>query len=379
MAFSEIPSLPAFLNNCNLSQYLQSFNEAGANDDSMQLIIDFDDDELKSIMDHIPMKPFHAVAFRKGIRDLRERSRQETRELITRQALIYGKHSSRSLTKYEEAINRAAQSLALEDPSLLTNKGLLWNKAKAKLLHEDYDYKRGKSRSKLPEAAQKKDQKASKERLIQKREANASNAATIRLRRIASLGEQLHRKTAEREVLLAQLLQLELPEYKRSNPLTFEAQAKEARDNLARIENDRQSISKELVSLKNKERKHQWYEKRKKHRNDNGELLGPDDKANAGTDAEADEEAETDTTVDPDGDVSQKSSSSKANVPISVAATAQSNHVPKTESSAAQKPLTFKPHKATPPSATPTAPPSRSSKKTRDVFRLSGYSPVVKG
>jgi hypothetical protein len=309
---------------------------------------------------------------------------QETRELITRQALIYGKHSSRSLTKYEEAINRAAQSLALEDPSLLTNKGLLWNKAKAKLLHEDYDYKRGKSRSKLPEAAQKKDQKASKERLIQKREANASNAATIRLRRIASLGEQLHRKTAEREVLLAQLLQLELPEYKRSNPLTFEAQAKEARDNLARIENDRQSISKELVSLKNKERKHQWYEKRKKHRNDNGEPLGPDDKTNAGTDEEADEEAETDTTVDPDGEVSQKSSSSKANVPISVAATAQSNYVPKSESSAAQKPLTFKPHKPTPPSVTLTAdtaraPPSRSSKKTRDVFRLSGYSPVVKG
>lgn len=309
---------------------------------------------------------------------------QETRELITRQALIYGKHSSRSLTKYEEAINRAAQSLALEDPGLLTNKGLLWNKAKAKLLHEDYDYKRGKSRSKLPEAAQKKDQKASKERLIQKREANASNAANIRLRRIASLGEQLHRKTAEREVLLAQLLQLELPEYKRSNPLTFEAQAKEARDNLARIENDRQSISKELVSLKNKERKHQWYEKRKKHRNDNGEPLGPDDKTgDAGTDAEADEEAETDTTVDPDGDASQKSSSTKTRAPIAVVAVvAQSNHVvPKTESSAAQKPLTFKPHHPMPPSATPTADTTRApasrSKKRRDVFRPSEYS--VKG
>ncbi|KAG0009616.1 hypothetical protein BGZ80_002224, partial [Entomortierella chlamydospora] len=75
MAFNEIPSLPTFLNNCNLSQYLQSFNDAGATDDSMPLIIEFDDDELKSIMDAIPMKPFHAVTFRKGIRDLRERSR----------------------------------------------------------------------------------------------------------------------------------------------------------------------------------------------------------------------------------------------------------------------------------------------------------------
>lgn len=73
--FSEIPTLPAFLNNCNLSQYLQSFNEAGAADDAMPLILDFDDDELKSIMDAIPMKPFHAATFRMGVRDLRERSR----------------------------------------------------------------------------------------------------------------------------------------------------------------------------------------------------------------------------------------------------------------------------------------------------------------
>ncbi|KAF9922726.1 hypothetical protein FBU30_007147 [Linnemannia zychae] len=73
--FNEIPSLPEFLSNCNLSQYLQSFNEAGASDDAMPFIIEFDDDELKTIMDAIPMKPFHAVTFRKGIRELRERSR----------------------------------------------------------------------------------------------------------------------------------------------------------------------------------------------------------------------------------------------------------------------------------------------------------------
>ncbi|KAF9944505.1 hypothetical protein BGZ70_004577, partial [Mortierella alpina] len=74
-AFSEIPSLPAFLNNCNLSQYLQSFNDAGAADDALPLMIDFDDDELRSVMEAVPMKPFHAVTFRKGIRELRERSR----------------------------------------------------------------------------------------------------------------------------------------------------------------------------------------------------------------------------------------------------------------------------------------------------------------
>ncbi|KAF9147586.1 hypothetical protein BGX20_006616 [Mortierella sp. AD010] len=301
-----------------------------------------------------------------------------TREMIMHQALIYGKQSpSRQLTKYEHAINCAAQSLALEDPSLLTNKGLLWNKAKAKLLDEDYDYKRGKSRSKLPEAEKKKDHKVSKERLIQKREANASNAATLRLRRIASLGEQFHRKTADREALLAHLLRLESPEYKQKHPNTFEAEAKKARDDLARVENDRQSLSKELGSLKNKERKHQWYEKRKKHRIENGGPSEQDEKdTNAGTDADVDGETGTDTTVDPDGDASQKSVASKQET--TDAAVSQSG-VPKVESSSGAKPLTWKAHN--PSAATVKSNDTAKSprtKKHKDNFRLSEYTPAVK-
>ncbi|KAF9982695.1 hypothetical protein BGZ75_005836 [Mortierella antarctica] len=531
-AFSEIPSLPAFLNNCNLSQYLQSFNDAGAADDALPLMIDFDDDELRSIMEAIPMKPFHAVTFRKGIRELRERSRlgsmhfdnsqtsfmqvephstlhyshsqffqqhsqhsqpslsqnsypsqtsinssqpargvsfhyqgnnaqppslyrqpskssaqptsqsqmptpsqllqsgsvyqyvgpaprsmmsnqpaqpvplfsedqpnlqrsnsknepsravkrrrsssetpldaalagtspvlpepssfysnsssswtgtpntlpgsqqdQATREMIMHQALIYGKHSSRSLTKYEDAINRAAQTLALEEPGLLANKGQLWNRAKAKLLEEDYDYKRGRSRSKLPEASKKRDVKQSKTALMQKREANASHAATARIRRISSLGEQMHRKTAEREALLAQLLRLESPEYKQARPHTYEGEAQQARDRLGEVETERSSISKELASLKNKERKHQWYEKRKKNQqhNENGETPSEqDDRA-----AEADVDAETDTTVDPEGDASQRSLSGKPQAAAAMAAlqqAAQQTPVPASTSTAA--------------------------------------------
>ncbi|KAF9282213.1 hypothetical protein BGZ68_006121 [Mortierella alpina] len=530
-AFSEIPSLPAFLNNCNLSQYLQSFNDAGAADDALPLMIDFDDDELRSIMEAIPMKPFHAVTFRKGIRELRERSRlgsmhfdnsqtsfmqvephstlhyshsqffqqhsqhsqpslsqnsypsqtsinssqpargvsfhyqgnnaqppslyrqpskssaqpssqsqmptpsqvlqsgsvyqyvgpaprsaaanqpaqpvpifsddqpnlqrsnsknehsraakrrrsssgtpldaalggtspvlpepssfysnsssswtgtpntlpgsqqdQATREMIMHQALIYGKHSSRSLTKYEDAINRAAQTLALEEPGLLANKGQLWNRAKAKLLEEDYDYKRGRSRSKLPEASKKRDVKQSKTALMQKREANASHAASARIRRINSLGEQMHRKTAEREALLAQLLRLESPEYKQARPHTYESEAQQARQKLGDVETERTSISKELASLKNKERKHQWYEKRKKVQqlNENGETPSEqDDRA-----AEADEEAETDTTVDPEGDASQRSLSGKPQALAAIAAlqqAAQQTSAPASKSTA---------------------------------------------
>ncbi|KAG0300933.1 hypothetical protein BGZ98_008750 [Dissophora globulifera] len=576
MPFNEIPSLPAFLSNCNLSQYLQSFNDAGAADDSMPLIIEFDDNELKDIMDAIPMKPFHAVTFRRGIRNLRERSQtgsmhfdnsqnsfmqQEphsmlhyshsqffqqpsqpsqhsqtshpsqsslsssqptrgytfqsgssqtpglyhqssglkshsqrqssqgnstsqpqpygptpaqvlsgggiyqyvgpaprasggsnyypqpssgasqndirqikrrrsssttpldmavegsspvlpepnsfnsnspsswdsntpqtstapsqpsdpaTKELIMHQALIFGKHRSRSLTKYEHAINCAAQILALEDPSLLTNKGLLWTKAKAKLLEENYDYKRGRSRSKLPEAQQKKDVKMNRERLIQKRETNASNVAAARLHKIAQLGEQLHRKTAEREDLLALLLRLESPDHKQTHPTSYELEAKHARENLERVEKDRLDISSQLGSLKNKERKHQWYEKRK-HRAGNGERSEQDDKnANASSDAEADEEAETDTTVDPDGDASQKSLSIKLGGAC-VGTLAPVPETMKMESAAAVKSAAWKDQGATLAAAamaTATggmskAPLVAKSKKRKEIFRASEFS-----
>ncbi|KAF9963514.1 hypothetical protein BGZ70_007367, partial [Mortierella alpina] len=215
---------------------------------------------------------------------------QATREMIMHQALIYGKHSSRSLTKYEDAINRAAQTLALEEPGLLANKGQL-------------------------------DVKQSKTALMQKREANASHAASARIRRINSLGEQMHRKTAEREALLAQLLRLESPEYKQARPHTYEGEAQQAREKLGDVETERASISKELASLKNKERKHQWYEKRKKvqQHNENGETPSEqDDRA-----AEADEEAETDTTVDPEGDASQRSLSGKSQAAATIAALQQ--------------------------------------------------------
>lgn len=334
------------------------------------------------------------------------------------QALIYGKHSSRSLTKYEDAINRAAQTLALEEPGLLANKGQLWNRAKAKLLEEDYDYKRGRSRSKLPEASKKRDVKQSKTALMQKREANASHAASARIRRINSLGEQMHRKTAEREALLAQLLRLESPEYKQARPHTYESEAQQARQKLGDVETERTSISKELASLKNKERKHQWYEKRKKVQqlNENGETPSEqDDRA-----AEADEEAETDTTVDPEGDASQRSLSGKPQAIAAIAAlqqAAQQTSVPASKSTAVsaatkgtssrilkQEParVSVPPFtsttQATPTSAPPTsadaaktsttasvapadakAPTPRARKrKDKDIFRTSEYSTGLK-
>jgi hypothetical protein len=290
--------------------------------------------------------------------------------MVMHQALIYGKHSSRQLTKYEHAINCAAQTLALEDPTLLTNKGTLWNKAKAKLLEEDYDYKRGRSRSKMPEMTPKKENKVSKERLIMKREANASNAASIRIRRIASLNDHYNQKSKERDHILDQLLKIESVEHKKARPKTWETEAAEARENLGRIEEERASLSKELGSLKNKERKHQWYEKRKKNRT--GEDRSQEDKnTNAGTDA--DEEAETDTTVDPEGDSSQQRTAHHHHAgPSSAAATLGPKQEP------LQRPLAWKPHIPAAAEDAQSKASSTRSKKHKDVFRASEYSQLAK-
>src|SRR5436305_14561175 len=57
-----------------------------------------------------------------------------SKDVIIHHATIYGKNSTRQLTSYEQAINNAAIELALQDPTLVANKGILFEKAKAKLL-----------------------------------------------------------------------------------------------------------------------------------------------------------------------------------------------------------------------------------------------------
>src|SRR5204862_2881410 len=85
-----------------------------------------------------------------------------SKDVIIYHATIYGKNSPRQLTSYEQAINSAAIELALQDLTLVANKGALFEKAKAKLLLEGYSYKRGASRSKLNPNAPKPGSRASR-------------------------------------------------------------------------------------------------------------------------------------------------------------------------------------------------------------------------
>ena len=68
-------------------------------------------------------------------------------------AMIYGKGSSdKVLTPYQMSVNEAAGKLALENPSLLDQRGILYEKAKEAVRGDScFVFKKGKSRSKSVE------------------------------------------------------------------------------------------------------------------------------------------------------------------------------------------------------------------------------------
>ncbi|CAG8477341.1 7564_t:CDS:2 [Ambispora leptoticha] len=197
-------------------------------------------------------------------------------EAIVKHATIYGKNSPRQLTQYEQAINRAAIDLALADPTLVTHKGSLFEKAKAKLLLEGYSYKRGASRSKLNPNAPKPGQRASRDVLRAKRNANAVMTSENRNARIADLERKLEAKDNQYELM---------QETKRTKSEMGDTEgAEKAHHVILGLDKEREEILKELQSLKGKERKHQWYEKRKKERMDSGFEEGLEDMMYSGDD-----------------------------------------------------------------------------------------------
>ncbi|RIA96476.1 hypothetical protein C1645_733226 [Glomus cerebriforme] len=197
-----------------------------------------------------------------------------SKDVIIHHATIYGKNSPRQLTSYEQAINSAAIELALQDPALVANKGALFEKAKAKLLSEGYSYKRGASRSKLNPNAPKPGSKASRATLRAKRNAHAAQNSENRNARIAELERKLKVKETQYELAI---------DLVRDKSTQNDSEALEkAQVSLEELEKERIEINKELATLKSKERKHRWYEQKKKERMDSGfdeveESLNDDD------------------------------------------------------------------------------------------------------
>ncbi|CAG8552464.1 16088_t:CDS:2 [Funneliformis caledonium] len=182
-----------------------------------------------------------------------------SKDVIIHHATIYGKNSPRQLTSYEQAINCAAIELALQDPALVANKGMLFEKAKEKLLREGYSYKRGASRSKLNPNAPKPGSRASRATLRAKRNAHAAQNSEHRNARIAELERKMKVKETQYEMAIEAM-----------KSKSAQKDSDRAQIALEELEKERIEMGKELVILKSKERKHRWYEQKKKERMDPG-------------------------------------------------------------------------------------------------------------
>lgn len=67
-------TLAAFLEKLNLTQYQDGFVRAGIatdNEDDLQQLIQFNDDELNEFLNAVNMLPFHSSKFKKSLRELR--------------------------------------------------------------------------------------------------------------------------------------------------------------------------------------------------------------------------------------------------------------------------------------------------------------------
>lgn len=87
-------------------------------------------------------------------------------ERIKELAVIYKKETSRPLSKHQLAMNKAAQALCLEQPSLLRKRQTLMDLARDRVIADGFQFVKGKSRSKKSESEEEpapKRQKLSQE------------------------------------------------------------------------------------------------------------------------------------------------------------------------------------------------------------------------
>ncbi|KAI8393695.1 uncharacterized protein BYT42DRAFT_609466 [Radiomyces spectabilis] len=314
-------SLWQFLHTHNISQYYNVFIQAGATDDDLNQLLHFNDQELDEFLQAINVLPFHCIKLKCALRELRLREQVDhsppqspssftrpalasllnndddaafaverppspplsaspshtvscnenapshdviSRQIILSHAVIYGKNNSRSLTSYEIAINQAAAALALDDPSLIKQKGQLFQLAKQRLLEDGYQYRRGHSRSKLTDALpQIKDRRKSACLGKLKRREHARRMSEERLRKIRLLDEQVRAVSTDIQRCHAEICRNQTNQVEVA-PSAIEIQLRQHQDKRSRL-------VRELRKLRSQERKHQWYERRKAH--DSGSFI----------------------------------------------------------------------------------------------------------
>ncbi|CAO3614546.1 unnamed protein product [Cunninghamella blakesleeana] len=308
-------SLKGLLDSQNLQVYYQPLLDVGVIDNDLPFLIHLNDNELNELLQAVKMLPFHSIKMKKAIREIRN---DTTEQLITTtinkpntndtslikcnkkemdqatilsHAIIYGKNTKRQLTNYEIAINQASVELALQDTSLLIQKGKLFELAKKKLLDEGYTYKRGKSRSKLSNQMNHakssssmsinhyhsnnnnnnnnnsnhslSPKEKSNHQLDNNNNNNNNNKAMTLIKKHQKRSDKAQKQSKQRHELIHQL-EIELRQMRASIRNIKSIKSLSIHEQYEREEliKKKKSTSMEISKLKAQERKHQWYKRK---------------------------------------------------------------------------------------------------------------------
>lgn len=151
------------------------------------------------------------------------------------------------LSNYQNAINEASCELAIQDPSLLTRRGDLLNRARLAVQQKGYNYVKGKSRSKRFASPPSETPLPRRSKI----------SAEVRQKRISALEEDIANLEQQIHFKNKRLQQAEnVKNYKLCEEITEEVQV---------ITRQKRELKEELRMFQEKERKAHWYiQKRKK-------------------------------------------------------------------------------------------------------------------
>ena len=161
-------------------------------------------------------------------------------DYIREQSKIYGRNSTRKLSRYEEQMNEASANLCLQSPNLLSDRTLLLKECRRVVDEEGYDYKKGKSRSRslntsVASEPPKRKNITEKYRL--------SRIAELQ-ERIKDITDRLGYKEKRRES--ASIVR----NYKECDQIT---------EQMSELKCERKRLDIELASLNKKQKKSKWY------------------------------------------------------------------------------------------------------------------------
>lgn len=156
-------------------------------------------------------------------------------------AKIYRKEKSRPLTEYQKRINEVAQEICLQNPMMLRKRGCLLEKAREKV-DSTYSFKKGKSRAKkyLTLTSAPKRRKLNKEYREQRMKELQEELQNVRER---VEYKEKRRRTSE-----------DMRNYKACEEITEE---------IGELKKKKQELQAELAALQKRDKKSQWYQKRK--------------------------------------------------------------------------------------------------------------------